>query len=221
MRLLSTEKSRNYSNISNEVIFPSFIWSCSINIDPNEVKREIYNIKNNYLSVVASNSSIVDDNGGYHSPYFSTNGEEDYDSKFLRGVIGKSELFINECLSTFLHVDKKVEVIDYWALINKPYDYNMIHIHPHTDLIGIYYVCLPNNSGNLFIIRDDSFHTTNLGIECKRRIFAQEGNLYILPANLFHYVEPNMSHDDRISVALNIKVTNTENAETRPVFKPS
>lgn len=69
------------------------------------------------------------------------------------------------------------------------------------------------------VIRDDSFSLTNLGLECVREIFAEQGKMYILPANLFHFVQPNLSGDERISIALNIKVKDSVSAKSRPVFK--
>ena len=220
MHLLRVERNIKYHDVSTETLFPSFIWSCSIDIDPDKIKNEVYKIKNDHLSVVASNSSADESiEGGYHSPYFSPTYQYELDYPSIFDMIKTSEKFINKLLNDHIKVHKEVDAISFWALINKPYDYNMMHIHPHTDLIGVYYASLPKKSGNLTVIRDDSFSLTNLGLECVREIFAEQGKMYILPANLFHFVQPNLSGDERISIALNIKVKDSVSAKSRPVFK--
>ena len=66
-----------------------------------------------------------------------------------------------------------------------------------------------NNSGNLILMRNDGSDYTNLfknKPELKRiGIPAEIGRLYIMPGHLWHYVEPNESQEDRISIAYNIK----------------
>jgi uncharacterized protein (TIGR02466 family) len=220
MHLLRVERTINYHDVSTETLFPSFIWSCSIDIDPDKIKQEVYRIKKNHLSVVASNSSAYENiEGGYHSPYFSPNPQYEMNYPCIFDMIKTSEKFINKLLNDHIRVDREVDKISFWALINKPYDYNMMHVHPHTDLIGVYYASLPKKSGNMVVIRDDSFSVTNLGVQFAREIFAEQGKLYVLPANLFHFVQPNLSGNERISIALNITVKNSKNAKSRPVFK--
>jgi uncharacterized protein (TIGR02466 family) len=213
MRLLKLEKSIRYHDVCIETLFPSFVWSCTVNIDPNDIKKEIYKLKGKYSSLIASNfSSDENSDGGYHSPYFSLDYRYQNQYPLLFDMVETCQDFVNDSLKTHLKVEKEVDYTTFWALINKPHDYNVLHVHPNTDLIGIYYISLPKKSGDLVVVRDDSFRLINLGVQTRRKFMAEEGQLYILPANLFHYVCPNMSSDDRISIAMNIKLKEIKNS---------
>lgn len=198
MKFLSVDKSANYYDILTETLFPSFICSCSINVDPKNVTREIYQIKDEHSSVHVSNE------GGYHSPYFVSTQEEEYQNyTYLKNVLKVSCQFVDDLLFNYLKVEKQVKTIEFWSIINKAYDYNVLHLHPHTDLVGVYYASVPENCGNLVVVRDDSLHAVNLGAECRKEVKAEEGKLYVFPSNLFHYVMANLSDEDRISIAFN------------------
>lgn len=205
MRLLSVDKNAKYNDITTETLFPSFICSCSVNVDAKKVTEEIYQIKDDYSSITASNE------GGYHSPYFVSTEKEDYKKyTFLSDVISISCQFVDDLLFNYLKVNKQVKTTEFWTLINKSYDYNVLHLHPHSDLVGVYYASVPENCGNLVIVRNDSLNAVSLGAECKREIKAEVAKLYVFPANLFHYVMTNLSNENRVSVAFNFILGDSE-----------
>ena len=190
-----------YNNILCDTIFPSFIRSCTIDIDVNDIRKEVYQIKKDHESINRSNM------GGYHSPVFTDQIEEEYDKyQSLSALVNESVNFVNDTLVEYLHVNQKVNSLTFWTNINKQYDYNVLHVHPHADLIGIYYPLLPNNSGNLILERKDGSEYSNIKLKKSFTINAEEGRLYILPANLWHWVEPSKSNKDRMSISFNFAI---------------
>ena len=102
----------------------------------------------------------------------------------------------------------KVREIDYWCNINKCYNYNVMHSHGRSDLIGIYYVQVPPGSGNLHVLRNDGSQYCDLyenrADMLEYVIEPEMGRLYILPGHLWHYVTGSNSDTDRVSVSFNI-----------------
>ena len=105
-------------------------------------------------------------------------------------------------------LDYHVANIEYWCNINKCYNYNVMHSHGRADLIGIYYVQLPPNSGNLVLMRNDGSQYCDLyenRADMLEYIIEPEvGRLYVLPGHLWHYVTGSDSVRDRVSVSFNI-----------------
>ena len=182
-----------YDSIIDENIFPSFFCSCIPQLDMMEILEESYDIRSKYPSEEMSNE------GGYHSPIFS-------ETKFI-----KLRDIVMEFCDDLLYQKRlggNVAKIDYWCNINKSYNYNVMHNHGRADLIGIYYVKLPPDSGNLVIMRNDGSQYCNLyqnrADMLEYTIEPEAGRLYVLPGHLWHYVTGSNSVMDRISISFNI-----------------
>ena len=83
-----------------------------------------------------------------------------------------------------------------------------MHSHGRADLIGIYYVKVPPQSGEFVVLRNDGSQYCNL-YENRDDMLGyttepEEGRLYVLPGHLWHYVTGNNSKEDRISISFNI-----------------
>jgi hypothetical protein len=95
-----------------------------------------------------------------------------------------------------------------WASINKKNDFNTVHSHTNVfDLSGVYYVKVPVNSGNI-VFRDPrqgQIHSNSkLYGSDSEQFMPFECMLLIFPSWLEHYVLPNLSDDDRISISFDI-----------------
>ena len=182
-----------YDHVIDKNIFPSFISSCIPQIDMMPVLEEAYQVQRLYFSENVSNE------GGYHSPKF-------VGTQFL-SVYNVVEEFCNDLLEQ-KGLGLKVQSIEYWCNINRSYNYNVMHQHGRADLIGIYYVKVPPNSGNLVLLRNDGSQYCNL-YENRADMLEyvtepETGRLYILPGHLWHYVTGSDSEQDRISISFNI-----------------
>lgn len=123
-------------------LFSSFIVSCVPDINLEEIKEEAYAMKKNFASKTVSN------NGGYQSPAFDSgscnfknfNLLEETVKNFSFDVVNDREL------------DLPYPNVCWWMNINKNCHYNVIHNHGRADLIGVYYIAAPENSGNLILV---------------------------------------------------------------------
>ena len=183
-----------YDKVIDEIIFPSFVCSCIPQIDMMSVLQEVYEIQKTHESKKVSNE------GGYHSPIFD--GTEFSD---LREIV---EAFVNDILDR-KELGASVEEMQYWCNINKGNNYNVMHSHGRADLIGIYYVKVPPDSGELVVIRNDGSHYGDL-YENRQdmiewAIKPETGRLYILPGHVWHYVTNGKNtREDRISISFNL-----------------
>ena len=122
----------------------------------------------------------------------------------------------NETISNFFN--PRLDIVNHWININPPQTYNMMHDHPMSDLSGVFYIDVPENSGHIMFENPKSFasHTelvtyTDTASEqhnqhVQKFIKPIEGLLLIFPAHLRHGVLPNESNEDRISVSFNIRI---------------
>jgi uncharacterized protein (TIGR02466 family) len=112
-------------------------------------------------------------------------------------------------------LDKKIKTFDLqcWVNINGEYCWNDIHNHAESDVLisGVYYVKVPENSGNLRIYDPRFFKGKSLFDQYYYRdrgnyitLTPTEGLIIYFPPWLHHMVEPNMSKEERVSIAFNI-----------------
>lgn len=107
-----------------------------------------------------------------------------------------------------------------WANVNRFGDYHDPHNHPHSWLSGTYYVAVPEKDeapkgrgdrrpgaisfydpraqANMTAIRQDP------QIEAEFTVKPKPGSILLWPAFLHHFVHPNLSRSDRISISFNV-----------------
>jgi uncharacterized protein (TIGR02466 family) len=120
-------------------------------------------------------------------------------AKFLKWDLQKVSLYITTC----------------WAIANPTHASNSTHNHPNSILSGVYYVQVPENSGNIFftdprpgsqmLIPPTQESTPWTLSRVTYRSVA--GALLLFPSWLVHGVEPNLSSAERIAISFNIGMT--------------
>ena len=112
----------------------------------------------------------------------------------------------------------KLEIVNHWININGPDSYNVLHDHPMSDLSGVFYINVPENSGYIYFENPQNFKAhaeiTSYTMEASQQMQQHiqkyikpiEGLLLVFPAHLKHGVLPNQSNEDRISVSFNIRI---------------
>ena len=107
-----------------------------------------------------------------------------------------------------------------WANINRLGDYHDPHNHPHAYLSGTYYVAVPESraalksradvrpgritfydprgAANMTAIRGDG------QIEAEYTVAPEAGMILLWPAFLQHFVHPNLSEEERVSISYNV-----------------
>jgi uncharacterized protein (TIGR02466 family) len=91
-----------------------------------------------------------------------------------------------------------IQIEGMWGNISSFTNFNSIHTH-HTNikkLSGVLYLQTPSNSGDII------FHNP-LDLSIAFNVKPKPKTLIIFPSYLPHFVEPNLSQEDRISIAFN------------------
>ena len=133
---------------------------------------------------------------------------------FLRDI----EKICQEVAKDVLNINKRVFLSNAWININQKHHLNQTHSHGNNVLSGVYYIKTPEGCGNIqfwhpavdLMSRDwdfnfqSNFNTYNTYNSSKWGLPAKEGMLYIFPSWLKHFVDPNMSDEERISISFNV-----------------
>ena len=100
-----------------------------------------------------------------------------------------------------------------WANINRAGDYNILHNHPGQDLAAIYYVKakVTNGTGGHLELRDPRpaaafCNFPKLFSAGPLQLAPEPGMLVMFPSWVEHMVHPHHGAEDRISIAINIKL---------------
>jgi uncharacterized protein (TIGR02466 family) len=142
-----------------------------------------------------------------------TDGLLEDESKELQKIfIDEIELYLKELTNKNISVlfDKS------WINENKKYGFDSPHSHGNSSVIGVYYIKTFDKCGDLLLhdprgsqnfIQTYEINTQEQLVDNRSfyRITPKIGNLIIYPAYTVHSVEPNMSDETRISLAMNFK----------------
>lgn len=108
--------------------------------------------------------------------------------------------------------DMRLAIPERWANVNGPMSFNHVHNHPNCLISGVYYVCVPKDSGDL-ILHDPRKQAWMLQpVYAARgpinsntsRVKPTEGMLVLFPSWLEHSVDQNLAESDRISLSFNM-----------------
>lgn len=143
---------------------------------PADIVSKIYEIKNNSKAV-----KLRSNVNGWQSKQYTSLVE-----------IPWVEEFLTECLTALNLSEYKLKHL--WFNINPKGAYHTWHAHGGTSEVGVCYVSVPRNSGNIeFEVNKEKY-----------AIKPTAGMLVTFPAGLNHRVLTNESDEDRISMAFNL-----------------
>ncbi len=129
--------------------------------------------------------------------------------------IDEAELYLKEVSNQKIDL----EIIKSWTSITSKFGFNTPHCHADNTVVGVYYVRTFDKCGDLLLhdprgahsfvpkyeINTDGYSVSD---RLYHRITARCGQLVLFPAYIVHSVEPNMSDEVRISLAMNFKCKN-------------
>jgi uncharacterized protein (TIGR02466 family) len=138
------------------------------------------------------------------------------------------QLFVNHIIPAAKKIKEVWEIpndmnhASYWYNVNPKHSSNREHSHHESFLSGVYYIKVPENSGNIMFLRSQSeadrmhfigevLFQNNIDINSPHlfteyRMVPAEGLLLLFPGHLSHYVEQNNTNeldDRRISLSFN------------------
>lgn len=98
---------------------------------------------------------------------------------------------------------KPDKITSMWANVNHKYSSNAAHVHEGI-LSGVFYLKVPKNSGKLVFINPAIRSDARMLRESNYGVTPEPLAMILFPSWLEHYVEQNLSDEDRISISFNI-----------------
>jgi uncharacterized protein (TIGR02466 family) len=144
--------------------------------------------------------------GNFKENFFENLNKEDI-SKTVKVFNDEVKLFVKESINQ----DVDFYIKKSWFSYHKKLEWNTPHGHPSNSVIGVYYIKTNKTSGDL-ILHDPRGATVFSQIwdenqKCFNRTYVRispkVGDLILFPAYTVHSVEPNLSDETRISLAMN------------------
>lgn len=105
-----------------------------------------------------------------------------------------------------------VKMDESWINYSRKGSYQEFHMHPESDISGIFYVTAPPNSGDLMFNSPASAYNYHKLTHRSNRMHASvtykpyEGRTILFPSYLEHMVGLNDTDEERISIAFNVKL---------------
>jgi uncharacterized protein (TIGR02466 family) len=190
------------NNIFVDKWFSTPIWETQITMDNVALTNWAYSLQINYLGVQKSNK------GGWQSVDLTNPPDSFF---ILKNTI--NEILVDVHKSMGLKSQYTSYINESWLNINPPGAYNSKHLHPRSLFSGVYYISIPEgDSGHIVFEREplmlsylpdyivDQWNDMNSGITS---YLPKNGKLIIFPSWLLHWVEPNNTNKDRISLSFN------------------
>jgi len=198
-----------------ETFFTSFLAYTNLdNIDNEKLIAYSYQLKNS--TKAATNSNV----GAWQSQSLTLVNEE------VAKLATTIRYHVEKVAEFWKFKDEKtyISIDNLWININPKSGFNRPHVHPGATFSGVYYIkCKTNGSGIVFQhpatnfqyhINPDTIIDYNEFVSSTARYVPNISDLYIFPAFLVHYVEPNLYDEDRISIAFNASINLKEDNES-------
>ena len=178
-------------------IFSSYLYIKKFNLDTKPLKNKTLKIKSN------SPGRIVSNYGGWQSKSFDKI-EKPFENLFHQ---------VNNIVQNIkqkLEIKNKIRFHNYWFNVNKLGSFNRPHYHPKSVISGVYYISVPQNSGQICFenytdvsmvygeVNNFNEYTSTIWRESPK-----ENLCLLFPSYLRHYVEPNLNKKNRISISFN------------------
>ena len=183
-------------------LFPTTVWSDDLNLDLDELRKEIYKFSKVNPSIRRSNVNGYQGHDFHYEPLIDT--IKNIVPRYNNPELG--ELYIGHKLYASM-----------WVNINPRGAHNRRHTHADGIILlsGVYYVTVPKNSGNIIFFdpRPGLIHSfadsRYYGSQSSNppqvyQIQPKENMILLFPCWLEHEVQPNTTNEDRISVSFNI-----------------
>lgn len=193
--------------MEKQTVFSNFIAHEYLpNIDNISIAEYAYELEAKGESVRVSNE------GGFHSTHLDLANSKT--SALFRELIRcVSETFI----SLGFNIEEYEPVIHVaWLNINRKHNFMRHHNHLKSVFSGVYYIKTPKNSGDLEFNSPVADHKYVVDSDCIKDfndfnsntwiVPAEESKLVLFPSWLVHFVQPNFSDEDRISLSFDCSV---------------
>lgn len=146
--------------------------------------------------------------GGYQTNFISNN-------KLCENFINSIKNYICDYIEKIgIKIPFSFKIHRPWINVSGPNSYNVAHCHGENHFSFVFYIQVPEKSGNLVFDSPVLHHKTNMikfqsypfwNSDCFI-IYPKVGDLIVFPSYMSHLVEPNKSKKIRISLASNLDI---------------
>jgi len=191
-----------FMNLS--LIFCSYLATEKLDVDLKQLEDYCYQLES--LSKGREKSNV----GGWQS-------EDLNQSDPIINSLAKQLILSASPLIEYSQFKGNIGISNIWININRKHCYNRTHNHPNSLISGTFYIKVPENSGNIIFENPNECLRYCLTPELKGyneinsidwTYKPQPGTVLYFPGYLKHFVEPNNTTEDRISLAFNIALIN-------------
>ena len=205
-------------NLKQHTLFNQsvFIGSCT-SISKNELQAECERIyQNSYCDLRSGRNAYQSEK------YITQTLPHDYTSLHvaLKTIQQSLDVFCSSIEYKDQTSNKRLVIDNFWLNVNTHGSSNILHTHPESVLSGVYYVNVPENSGDIvFHSFDSSLNDTSYGnyvyesatshIPMNRNITSitpEDKMLIMFPSYYLHSVGTNLSREKRISISFNSRL---------------
>lgn len=184
---------QDLEDIKFSLLWPTAVMQSVFAENLEQTKREIYRLTTLPCDIKKSNY------GGWQS-----------DVRLQENLVFKPLCDHIGALCARIFKVKGAKIHQMWACINKKGDQNLIHSHTNNyNLSGVYYVSTPRDCGEI-VFRDPRPGAN----QAPYRLFKDDGDseyfmpspgmIILFPSYLEHFVLPNRSDEDRISMSFDL-----------------
>jgi uncharacterized protein (TIGR02466 family) len=192
-------------NIEEIPLFASTIFSTELSV-PENIVEKVHDLMKDQPSVEISNR------GGWQSKSYG--GQE---IEWMVPIVEQLWKGVKHFVKLYGANPDMVNTCEYWFNVNRKGDFNQVHSHPKSMFSAVMYVKVPktNNGGDIVFKNptNDSYSFSSFFSSSPVEITdynaptyhfsPSDGRVFFFPSYLEHYVEPNESDEDRISIAFN------------------
>jgi uncharacterized protein (TIGR02466 family) len=184
-------------------LFPQRVWKTDLDLDCKELEKFVYDLeKENPKGVIKSNAK------GWQSRGLCTN---DYTDEIYQNLIQNLDRVVNTCAES--SKIPRLAIGNLWFNINRGYNFNRPHTHPKSVLSGAFYIKAEGNEGAIEFLREDNavnflpeIRESSFYLSASMKYSPKVNRLLVFGSWMPHWVEPNISKFDRISMSFNTHV---------------
>ena len=184
-----------------------------LNLDVKQLSDLFYGIKENNKGRKFTNSG-----GGWQSDDLNLIELAEKNENFkllLKHIISVSNEFAKD-----LGIKHDIGIANLWINISGKGAYNKSHVHPNSILSGVFYIKTPPSCGNIVfanpninlihaylnyfhLLENENLEENSVLKHLDWIIPPEENKILLFPSWLPHYVDDNLSDEDRISISFN------------------
>tara|TARA_B110000503_G_C7085437_1_gene387058 strand:+ start:598 stop:1209 length:612 start_codon:yes stop_codon:yes gene_type:complete len=143
------------------------------------------------------------------------------DNKELKSLKESLTMHLNQYLNNIMHINNELYITNSWLNLTTKHQEHQLHSHSNSILSGVFYINTSNSQPQITFSRLDypfllnmkatQYHAAN-SIEWNVPVF--DNDVIIFPSKTFHAVLPNLTDNERISIAFNSFVKGTIGADS-------